>query len=474
MNKITGRIKEQELMKMVLDGDQPEFLAVYGRRRVGKTFLIRNVYQNEIVFQMTGTANSTTTKELTNFFTSLMMADPETEYEKCPENWFAAFQLLQGYLEKRKGRKKVVFFDELPWIDTPQSDFISGLEHFWNAWASARKDIILVVCGSAASWMINKLINNKGGLHNRVTRRIKLMPFTLFETEEYFKIKKISLDRYQIVQLYLVMGGIPFYLNEIMPGKSAAQVIDHLCFTEGGILRTEYNNLYHSLFNSAERHMAIVEALAGKNIGLTREELIKACGLPNGGNTTKAINELTESGFISKTYPFGQKKKNLLYRLIDNYSLFYLKFIRDGKAAGEGSWLSRIDHPSWRAWSGYAFENICFTHILQIKKALGISGVYAEISSWKNKELGVQIDLIIERRDHVISLSQIKFSRDPYVISKSYRTELEKKISAFRTMTKTRKAVFLTLITTFGLSENIHSLGFVQNTVDLDDLFSPS
>ena len=403
-----------------------------------------------------------------------MMADPETEYEKCPKNWFAAFQLLQGYLEKRKGRKKVVFFDELPWIDTPQSDFISGLEHFWNAWASARKDIILVVCGSAASWMINKLINNKGGLHNRVTRRIKLMPFTLFETEEYFKIKKISLDRYQIAQLYLVMGGIPFYLNEIMPGKSAAQVIDHLCFTEGGILRTEYNNLYHSLFNSAERHMAIVEALSGKNIGLTREELIKASGLPNGGNTTKAINELTESGFISKTYPFGQKKKNLLYRLIDNYSLFYLKFVRDGRAAGEGSWLSRIDHPSWRAWSGYAFENICFTHIIQIKKALGISGVYAEISSWKNKELGVQIDLIIERRDHVISLSEIKFSRDPYVISKSYKSELEKKISAFRTMTKTRKAVFLTLITTFGLSENVHSLGFVQNTVDLDDLFSPS
>jgi AAA+ ATPase superfamily predicted ATPase len=474
MNTIAGRKEEQKLMKMLLEGDKPEFLAIYGRRRVGKTFLVRCVYQKEIVFQMTGTANSTTQRELTNFFTSLKLADPGTEYDKCPENWFTAFRLLQSYLEKRKERKKVVFFDELPWIDTPRSDFISGLEHFWNAWASARPDIILVVCGSAASWMINNLINNKGGLYNRVTRRIRLMPFTLFETEDYFRIKKIVLDRYQIVQLYMVMGGIPFYLNEIMPGRSAAQEIDRLCFTETGLLRSEYKNLYHSLFNKAEKHTAIIEALAGKNNGLTREELIKTSRLPNGGNTTKVINELEESGFVSKLYPFARKKKNILYRLNDQYSLFYLKFMQDERATGPGSWLSRIDHPSWRAWSGYAYENICFTHIFPIKKALGINGVYTEISSWKNTEQGVQIDLIIDRRDQVISLCEIKFSKDPYVINKSYRDELEKKISAFRTQTKTRKTVFLTMITTFGIEVNKHSIGFVQNSIDLNDLFEPA
>jgi uncharacterized protein len=474
MNKLSGRKEEQKLMRMLLEGDKPEFLAIYGRRRVGKTFLVRHVYQKETVFQMTGTANSTTRRELTNFFVSLKIADPETEYDKYPENWFAAFRLLQGYLEKKKEKKKVVFFDELPWIDTPKSDFISGLEHFWNSWASARSDIILVVCGSAASWMINNLINNKGGLYNRVTRRIKLMPFTLYETEKFFRMKKIVLDRYQIIEIYMVMGGIPFYLNEIMPGKSAAQEIDRLCFTETGILRSEYNNLYHSLFKNAEKHMNIIETLAGKNKGRTRKELIKASGLPNGGNTTKALNELNESGFISIIYPFGKKKKNILYRLIDQYSLFYLKFMQNGRATGQGSWLSRIDHPSWRAWSGYAYENICFTHINPIKKALGISGVYTEISSWKNTEQGVQIDLIIDRRDHVISLCEIKFSKDPYVINKGYRAELERKISAFRTQTKTTKTIFLTMITTFGLKENQYSLGFVQNTINLNNMFEPA
>jgi hypothetical protein len=364
-----------------------------------------------------------------------------------------------------------VFFDELPWIETPHSNFLSALEHFWNAWASARADIILVVCGSAASWMINKLINNKGGLHNRVTKRIRLLPFTLHETEIFFKNKNIELDRYQIVQLYMTMGGIPFYLNEIQPGRSAFQEIDRLCFSPGGVLVNEYQNLYRSLFNSAERHMTIVEVLAGNNKGMTRAGIISASGLSNGGNTTKALLELEESGFITRVHPFEKKVKEAIYRLSDQYSLFYLKFMQDKRAFGHGSWLSRLDSPAWRAWSGLAFENICFMHIENIKKALGIGGVYTEISAWTNIEKGVQIDLVIDRRDHVISLCEIKFSRDPYILTKSYKEELEKKIAAFRSTIKTRKTIFLTMLTPFGLEENKYSIGFVQNTVTVEDLF---
>ncbi len=469
---ITGRSEEQKIMKTLLETNKAEFLAMYGRRRVGKTFLIRNVYGKEIVFQMTGIANATTIQQLTNFSTSLRAVDPKFSDDKLPENWMQAFDMLRSFLETIKGKKKVVFFDELPWIDTSQSDFMPALEHFWNSWASNKQDVILVVCGSAASWMISKLINNKGGLHNRVTKRIKLRPFSLRETEEYFRIKNIILDRYQIIQLYMAIGGVPFYLNEIMPGRSAFQEIDRLCFTDGGVLVTEYNNLYRSLFNSPERHIAIIEALAQKNKGLTREEIIKISGLSNGGNTTKAIGDLEESGFITKTFPFGKKIKTSLYRLTDQYSLFYLRFMKDKRAFGEGSWLSRIDSPVWRAWSGYAYENICFMHILQIKKALGISGVYTEISSWQHFEKGVQIDLLIDRRDHVVSLCEIKFSKDPFTITKAYRAELEKKIYIFRSETKTSKSVFLTLITTVGLEENKYSLGFVQNVITMRDLFS--
>jgi AAA+ ATPase superfamily predicted ATPase len=468
---IAGRSQEQQLMRQLLHEDKSEFLAVYGRRRVGKTFLIRNVYQKEIVFQMTGIAGVDTGQQLTNFFTALKSADSEGPDNAIPDDWFKAFEMLKAFLQKSTAKKKVIFFDELPWLDTPRSGFLPAFEHFWNAWVSARVDIILVACGSAASWMLSKLINNKGGLHNRVTKRIRLMPFTLQETEAYFMMKKIVMDRYQIIQVYMAMGGIPFYLNEIMPGKSAFQEIDRLCFTEGGLLVNEYDNLYRSLFNSAERHMIIIESLSQKNKGMTRTEIIEASGLSEGGNTTKALIELEQSGFITLTHPFEKKVKTAIYRLTDQYSLFYLKFMKDKRSFGEGAWLSRIDSPAWRAWSGYAFENICFTHINNIKKALGVGGVYTEISSWTDTAKGAQIDLLLDRRDQVISLCEIKFSLDPYNITKAYRTELEKKLSAFRTATKTRKSVFLTMITTFGVEENAHSIGFVQNSITMNDLF---
>ncbi len=471
MDVIAGRNEEKKLMQQLLQADKSEFMAVYGRRRVGKTYLIRNVYQKEIVFQMTGIAGATMAQQLSNFFIALKSSNAEYPNDMLPKDWFEAFEALRLSLQKNPTRKKVIFFDELPWIDAKSGGFLSALEHFWNAWASARTDIVLVVCGSAASWMLNKVINDKGGLHNRVTKRIRLMPFTLQETEVFFAMRNIVLDRYQIIQLFMVMGGIPFYLNEITPGRSAFQEIDRLCFTEGGLLMGEYDNLYRSLFNSPERHIAIIEALSKKNLGMTREEIIKESGLSNGGNTTKALLELEQSGFITKSYPFEKKVKTGLFRLIDQYSLFYLKFMKEKRAFGEGAWLSRIDSPAWRAWSGYAFENICFIHINNIKKALGISGVYTEIASWLDAEKGVQIDLIIDRRDQVISLCEIKFSKDPFVITKSYRAELEKKIAAFRMATKTRKSVFLTMITTFGLEENKHSLGFVQNSVTMDALF---
>lgn len=472
MEKIAGRQAEQAQMRQLLDTGKSEFLAMYGRRRVGKTFLIRNVYQKELVFQMTGMARASMSQQLFNFFTALHNAQKGNQADPVPDSWCLAFERLKAFLESHKAPKKVVLFDELPWIDSPKSQFLSSLEHFWNNWASARKDIILVVCGSAASWMLNKLIHNKGGLHNRVTRRIRLEPFTLKETEHFFQIRNIALDKYQIIQLYMTMGGIPFYLNEVTPGKSAFQIIDQVCFTKGGLLTFEYDNLYHSLFSKAERHIAIIEALAAKPQGLTREEIIRTSPLVNGGTLTQLLQELEESGFITKSLPFEKKVKTSIYRLADQYSLFYLKFIKNKKASGSGTWMSRIDSPAWRAWSGYAYENIVFAHVDNVKRALGISGIYTETSSWLSARKEAQIDLLIDRRDHVISICEIKFSQTPFLISKSYKADLEKKLAIFRNETKTSKSAFLTMITTFGTVENSNSLGLVQNQVTMDDLFN--
>ncbi len=475
MNKLIGRIKELETLKSVLNSDKSEFIAVYGRRRVGKTFLIRSALNQKFTFQVTALANATLSQQLTNFHIALLKDYPAIEHSPAT-NWFSAFQQLTAYMETVKEARKVIFFDELPWFDTQASGFIQALEHFWNSWASARNDVILIVCGSAASWMINKLIHNKGGLYNRVTKRIKLAPFTLHECELFLQSKNSVLDRYQIIQLYMVFGGIPYYWDEVIPGKSAAQNINEICFSENGLLRSEFPNLFRSLFNNYQNHEAVINALTQKAKGLTRDEIIDSTGLPNAGSTTRILTELEESGFIRKYTPFGKKSRNSLYQLHDFYSLFYQRFIKNSVLLNQDNWLTYIDSPKYRVWSGYAFEQVCLYHLPQIKQALGISGVQTSVSAWRSKSKiqGAQIDLVIDRRDQVINLCEMKYSIHPYTINNTYAKELREKTGVFKSETNTRKSVFLTMITTFGLKTNSNSTGLVQNELKMDILFADS
>lgn len=473
MSALIGREREFTLLSALETRSSSSFVAVYGRRRVGKTFLIKQAYNNQFDFHLTGIAGVNTSQQLANFHAALMNFDT-SPYERPPaSDWFIAFQQLIQVLEASENAKKVVFLDELPWLDTPQSSFIPALEHFWNSWASGRDDVLLIVCGSAASWMINRLINNKGGLHNRITHRIKLEPFTLGECEKFFQSRHAVFDRYQIIQLYMALGGIPFYLEQVDTGKSAAQNINELCFSSHGLLRNEFDNLYRSLFNKAEKHVAIIEALGRRNKGLTREELIKQAKMPNGGGTTRILQELEESSFIRKYPAHGKKEKYSLYQLSDFYSFFYIKWIKGTSKLDENVWLNEIDSPRQRAWSGYAFEQVCLAHIKEIKEALGISGVQTVTCSWlgNDAENGAQIDLVIDRRDQVINIFEIKFSTGLFSIDKKYAEELRNKVSVFKAQTGTRKAVFLTMITTFGLNRNEHAASLVQNDLTMDMLF---
>ena len=472
MEKVIGRRKELDILEKIKTSEKSEFVAIYGRRRVGKTFLTREVFHNNFAFYLTGVANITLRQQLSNFQRAMRKYHAGSS-NVAPENWFAAFEQLEELVSKSHSHKKVIFLDELPWLDTAQSGFIPALDYFWNSFASARKDVILIVCGSAASWMINKLIHNKGGLHNRVTHRIRLDPFTLNECEAFFKHRKGVFSRYQLIQLYMVMGGIPFYMDHVDVGMSAAQNINRLCFQSDGILSEEFDDLYTSLFNKAEKHLSVIEALSKKTKGLTRTEIIAAAKLPNAGSTSRILKELEESGFIRKYLSFGKKEKNALYQLSDFYSLFYIKFIRGNHKLNENIWINGLDTPEQRAWSGYAFEQVCLAHLSQIKDALGISGVQTQSSSWVNTGEGNkrQVDLVIDRKDDTINLCEIKFSIKPFVIDKKYHTELRDKIEVFRTATRTTKSIFLTMITTFGISRNEYSNDLVQKSLIMDDLF---
>lgn len=477
---IIGREAEITILEEAFNSSQAELIAVYGRRRVGKTFLIRTVYAENIIFDFTGVKDATLNDQLKNFKRVLVNTFKPTSPIPRPKTWLDAFWQLADFiqLDTRMG-KKVIFLDEFPWLDTPKSKFLQAFDHFWNAWASRYPNLIIVICGSAALWMIQNILRNKGGLHNRLTRRIRLMPFNLYETERLLLQKGVVLDRYQIIELYMAMGGIPQYLKEIKAGESSTQTIDRLCFTKDGALHYEFQELYVALFDKAEKHLEVVVALADKPSGLSRNELIYLCSLTTGGSLTVILDELLESGFISEYIPFGKMTRDVIYKLTDEYSLFYLKFIENSKSMGTGSWISKSTGASWSAWSGLAFENICMKHIPQIKKALGISGVYTEHSIWRYKPKsssdsnGAQIDLLFDRNDRCINLIEIKFSVKEFTIDKKYADELQQKRWVFMDITKTKKSVFTTMLTTFGIKTNEHYLGQVQNQIKMGALFEP-
>lgn len=467
---IIGREKERELLNQYIDSNESEFIAIYGRRRVGKTFLIRKMFGERLAFYMTGMDNVTMQDQLLNF--TLELRKFSGKDIPVPENWLYAFNSLATYLESLPNGNKIIFMDELPWMDTPKSKFISALEHFWNSWASNRSDIKLIVCGSATSWMIDKLINNRGGLHNRLTHRMAIEPFNLQECEQYFEAKGFGYSQKEIAECYMIMGGIPFYLKQMQKGLSVAQNIDRLFFEIGCALDGEFDNLYRALFKFSENYIRIVEALASKGKGLTRQEIIQQTKLPNNGGLTTMLKELESCGFIRQYEPFAKQKKDILYQLTDFYSLFYFRFIQKNRYRDEHFWTNSLGSGIHRSWSGYAFEILCLMHIAEIKKALGISGVQSLTSSWRSNssEEGAQIDLVIDRKDQTVNLCEMKYADRTFVIDKQYDENLRNKLASFREETKTRKSLHLTFVTTYGVKPNAYS-GHIQKEVVLEDLF---
>jgi uncharacterized protein len=480
MDQIIGRTEEKMILDQKLATGDPELIAIYGRRRVGKTYLIRTYLKDRIKFELTGIHGASLADQLKNFSLALGKALKSTAPVATASSWLEAFNSLDIYLLDSfdPNRIAVLFFDEFPWLHSPRSNFLRAFDHWWNSSGTKRSNLKVVICGSAASWMIEKILNDRGGLHNRVTQTIRLLPFTLAETDEYLKYRGVVLDRYQTLQLYMAMGGIPYYLQHILPGESAAQIIDRLCFTTNGLLRTEFRNIFESLFIKAEQHEKIVRTLAKKRSGMTREEIIKQAKFTTGGGITKTLKELMESGFISDYLPFGKSGSEFIYKLSDEYSLFYQKFIEDAKSTGNGTWLRQINTQSYISWSGFAFESVCLKHRRQIKKALGIADVLSEESVWRyqppkaSREKGAQIDLLIDRQDRTINLCEIKFAGEEFVIDKKYADDLDNKVSVFQRQTRTKKTIFLTMITTYGVRKNEYYTGRVLREATMENLFS--
>lgn len=480
MSAIVGRKQEIEELEKLYNSDRPEFVAVYGRRRVGKTFLIKQALKDRFTFQHTGVSPVDQEDEKNRMKTQLesfyyTMLNHGLEGFKQPKTWMEAFfQLTQLLQRLDHGQRMVIFIDELPWMDTPRSRFLSAFESFWNGWCNGRDNVMLVVCGSATSWMLSNLSRSKGGLYGRLTAEIKVSPFTLKECEEYFEHENIELSRYDIVQSHMIFGGIPYYLSYFRKGYSFEKNADMILFGSKPRLNEEFNRLFKAIFVNAEDCKNIIRLLATRNYGFTREEIASATGLPLGGGLSDTLTALAESDFIVRYSPYG-KGTGVYYKLIDNFCLFWLKFVEPNQE--DASFINdNFTSNIMKSWRGVAFEQVCWQHIDQIRRALEIGGVKASISAWKvqgtESKAGAQIDLLIVRNDNIVNLCEMKFTSAPYSIDKEEEAKLMYRIEMLKeSLASSKQTVHLTMITTFGLVYGKHS-GKVQKVISCDDLYS--
>lgn len=472
-NFFVGREDEIKRLQDLVLLNQSDLVTILGRRRVGKTYLTKNAFNHQFTFHITG-IKGVDKDSMIKIFVEKIQELSGTNYEiAIPNNWIDAFTILKQYLkQKRSPKKKIIFIDEFPWLDGHKSGFLRAFEHFWNDWA-VDQNILVVICGSSTSWMIENVLNNKAGLHNRISSYFHIGPFTLKETEQFFIKKNIKLPRYEIVLLYMAMGGIPYYLNEVQKGKSAIQNIDYIFFSEKSTLKNEFHNLYRALFDHYEKYELLIMALSKKQKGLTRQEIITTTKFTNGGGLTRMLTALEECSFIKTYLPYGKEKKETLYRLVDEYSQFYFQF--NPQKNIENSFISLSQSPKFRAWTGFAFESVCLKHILQIKKALSIAGIFSTESSFYSKgtatEEGFQLDLLIDRNDNAINICEMKFYATEYELTKKEAEKMRSKRELFRAKSKTKKQLINTLISTYGLKENENSISIVDKELNINALF---
>ena len=481
---LIGREKEIKELNELYHSEDAELIALYGRRRVGKTYLIDEVFRDKLNFRHAGLSPIDSEKEnvkahlmkdqLTHFFRSLTMQGYKGK--KTPESWLEAFYMLEDLLvEKYKDNERiVVFLDEMQWLDTPKAKFMTGFEAFWNGWACHRKNLMVIVCGSSSSWILTNVINNHGGLYGRVTFEIKLKPFTLRECEQFLTSKGICMSRYDVIQAYMMVGGIPYYLRYFNKRLSLAQNINEMFFADEAPLKDEFNRMFASLFKNAEPIKQIIKAIASKNKGITRKELSEITGVTDSGEVSRQLNALIAGDFIIKYKSFGDNKRDEIYKLVDPFSYFYLTFLDKSSDNRNIDWINIEDSSRVLSWKGYAFENVCWNHIPQIKMALQIGGVSTTEALWSKRgdenTRGTQIDLIIVRKDNVVHMCEIKFYNDEFEVDKEYHLILERRKKMLREHISKRATIHNTLITTYGLRKTNYFGDFVH-VLTIDQLF---
>ena len=474
METIIGRESEIKRLKAAVESAKPEFVALYGRRRVGKTFLINQMFKNQFAFKMTGVIEGKLRDQFTAFADA--MCDYGFDMPEQPKGWMQAFIMLKHALKQKveSGEQCVIFIDELPALDAEGSNVSGAVGYFWNSWASQYDNIIFIICGSATSWMITNVIDSKGGLHDRITVEMPIHPFTLKEVESYLESRHFVWNRQMILQAYMVFGGIPYYLSLLDPEESLVQNVDRLFFSQDMQMRREFRRLFNTLYKNPDKYIDIIRTLGKSRRGMTREELAKELKSANNGHLGKRLEDLVQCDLIRKNVVREKeiKRKDAIYQLCDFFSLFYLTFI-DRAEVEQQYWAHHINTPEINSWMGLTYERICLAHIQQIKHALRIDAISTLSYSWRSKiaKPAVQIDIIIERADRIVNVCEVKYSHGEYELKEDEYGKICKRSNAFIQETGLRHAPWITMITTAGVAQGKYT-GMIQSQVKLDDLFA--
>jgi len=466
-NIFVGRKAEIHELERLNDSDKAEFIAIYGRRRIGKTYLVKEFYNYHFTFYATGVARGAKQQQLQCFQEALMTYGKNMPAD-TPKDWMEAFKRLKTVIQQSRMKRKVVFLDELPWMDTQKSHFVDALDWFWNSWASEQRDLTLVVCGSAASWMVKNIIRNRGGLHNRITCHLNLQPFTLAETREYMeRVKRIQWDEYAVAECYMVMGGVPYYLQYLDRSMSLRQNIDRIFLSENALLKDEYHNLFTSLFARSEQYIRIIETLSSCRSGMTRDWISTKTKISNGGGLTRKLEELEQCGFIRKYRTI--EKGGQIYQLMDFYCLFYFYFLRAGRVYDSDAWTHLTTSRTGTTWMGLAFERICFAHTAQIRQALGVAGIATQTFALNQPD--AQVDMVIKRSDRTVSVCEMKFSEAKYTITKQEWDKIQHRVDTVRALFPT-KNMQVVLVTSQGLHDNMYAQNKVDCSITLAAIFT--
>lgn len=477
---IIGRKRELESLEKCFSSKEAQFVTVYGRRRVGKTFLIREFFKGKrcYFFHATGIQGGNMAAQLEKFSHALSKTFHGGARMAVPRNWSEALQALQYEIERVEG-KVVIFLDELPWMATRRSRLLQEIDYYWNNIWAGMSTIILVLCGSSSSWIVRKIIKGKGGFYKRTTLKLPIQPFSLSETREFLRHKKIRLNEKNIVSLYMSLGGVPYYLNLVESQKTSQKNIQRLFFDDNSPLMDEFNTLFDSLFYTPGPYKDIVREIAHHQEGLTWSEIEAKVGSSSrGGSLTDRLENLCFSGYLTKYRQWRDSGEDF-YKVTDEFCLFYLRWVEphEGGTFDSDYWLYQASKPAYYSWSGYAFESVCRKHIHKILRALDIrSG--APMNPWRHASRswsdddGAQVDLVVEQLDGAITLIEIKYTDKIFSIDKRYAQDLERKIRVFHDTTGVKEEIFLAMVSANGVRKNVYAKELLSGVATLEDLFN--